>query len=150
VSSSCTCAASRGIVLDSGFASSPRRSTSTTRPTSRPSATPRSGWSMAVIRPPSAPTSLATQGWRRWHNKWKRGKPFWLTFASVSSRLRRSKSCSTISTTERSHMRLGTGPSFAFANVWRRPCREPSPGSSSLATWDPIASPSSSMTWLFG
>jgi hypothetical protein len=103
VSSSCTYAASRGIILASGFAVFPGRSTSTTRPTSHPYATPRSGWSTAVIRPPSAPTSPATQGWRRWHKKWKRGKLFWLTFASVSSRLRRSKSCSTISTTGRSH-----------------------------------------------
>jgi hypothetical protein len=48
-------------------------------------------------------------------------------------------------------MRLGTGHSFAFANVWRRPYHEPSLGSSSLATWDPTASPSSSMTCrLFG
>ncbi|WVZ75167.1 LOW QUALITY PROTEIN: hypothetical protein U9M48_023250, partial [Paspalum notatum var. saurae] len=56
-SSSCTCAASQAIAPDSGFGGCRGLSTSTTQPTSRHYTRPRSGWSKAATRPPSAPTS---------------------------------------------------------------------------------------------
>jgi hypothetical protein len=64
-SSPCTCPASQGIDLDSGCAGFPGPSTSTTPPTSRCSATLRSGWFMAEIHPPSARMSPTKRGWRQ-------------------------------------------------------------------------------------
>jgi hypothetical protein len=136
----------KGIDLDSGCAGFPGLSTSTTPPTSRRSATLRSGWFMAKIHPPSARMSPAKREWRQSPNTWRNVTSSWRTYVTAWSRPRPSTSASTTTITETSAMRWAIGCGFVCATVLPLHYTCPHQGSSSHGSTDRTASPPSSTT----
>uniref|UniRef100_A0A0A9E2U7 Uncharacterized protein n=1 Tax=Arundo donax TaxID=35708 RepID=A0A0A9E2U7_ARUDO len=121
-SSSCTCVASPAIDHDTGCAGSRGRSTSTTPPTSRRCGTRPSGWSTAVIPPPSGLMNRVRLAWLPSRGAWRTGRSSRRTSAIAWSRRRPSTRSTTTSCTASFPIQWVIGCSCAFGIALRPPC----------------------------